>query len=180
MIPLMDEIWVDIGGFEGSYQVSIIGRVRSLTRDCKRMGRNGKVHTVHKLGVVLTPKHRGAYLAVRLSRMGVATKMYTIHRLVAIAFLSNDLDHPQVNHIDEDKHNNHLENLEWCSRSYNQSYSKSIGCYLMTKGDKSFVVKNVRAFCRRHPEFNYCGFNRVKNGKQKTINGWEVAYQSSN
>lgn len=100
------EQWRDIEGFEG-YQVSNYGRIKSLKRG------NGKI---------LKPTHDNqGYLHVILSKNG-CIKNNLIHRLVAQAFLENPNHLPQVNHKDEDKTNNHVENLEWCDSKYNSNY----------------------------------------------------------
>ena len=104
------EIWKDIEGYEGLYQISNFGRVRSLNY-------RGTGQTK-----VLSPGEGGrGYLLVNLCKNG-KTKKYQVHRLVAEAFIPNWFDDPQVNHIDEDKTNNRVENLEWCSAKYNINY----------------------------------------------------------
>lgn len=101
------EIWIDIKGYEGLYQVSNFGNVRSL--NYHRTG-----HTR-----VLSPVENGlGYLKVCLCKNGKG-KTFRIHRLVAEAFLPNWCEGQQVNHIDEDKTNNHVNNLEWCDIKYN-------------------------------------------------------------
>lgn len=110
----MEEEWKDIANFEGLYQVSNLGRVKSLPK----VGSGG-----HN-GVILSPsKDKDGYLLVYLyaSRKRVACK---VHRLVAKAFIPNPYSFPQVNHKDEVKDNNCFTNLEWCSSSYNNSYGK--------------------------------------------------------
>lgn len=104
----MEEIWRDIEGYEGKYQVSNLGRVKSL--DYKRTG-NEKI-LVHKNGI---------YRRIRLTQNGKQKDFY-IHRLVAQAFIPNPNNYIEINHIDEDKQNNKADNLEWCSRRYNLSY----------------------------------------------------------
>jgi hypothetical protein len=81
----------------------------------------------------------------------------------------------QVNHIDEDKYNNAVTNLEWCTRSYNQSYSASKWKYTLRKGSEVIEVINVTDFCKGS-DFYPSAFWRVRKGKQKTIKGWEVTY----
>ena len=107
----MEEIWKDIPGYEGLYKVSNLGNVKSLN------WRN----TGEEKNLWLKPHNKG-YLQVELANGGVK-KCFVVHRLVAIAFLPNPNCFPQVNHKDENKANNCVENLEWCSRSYNARYS---------------------------------------------------------
>ena len=96
----------DIPGYEGVYEVSNLGRVR----------RNGRI---------LKPTNdRGGYLFVNLCKNGTR-KTVKIHRLVAYAFLPNPQNLPQINHIDEDKTNNAVDNLEWCDSKYNVNYSQA-------------------------------------------------------
>ena len=111
----MEEIWkpVNEDGFEGVYEVSNLGRVRSLDHKTKRGMVKGKYL---KPGVDWQGYHH-----VVLYNNGVRKVRY-IHRLVAIAFIENVYNHPQVNHKDENKANNQVSNLEWCSDSYNLSY----------------------------------------------------------
>lgn len=110
----MEEIWKDIKGFEGLYQVSNLGRVRSLGFD-----------KYHK-GIVLKPAFDGKknYLFVVLRNKGVK-KLINVHRLVAIAFIPNPNNLPCVNHKDENKTNNKADNLEWCTVKYNSNYGNS-------------------------------------------------------
>jgi len=115
---IMEEIWKDIEGYEGLYQVSNMGRVRSLDR---------KVATAYSAirtfkGKILAPwTDRYGYLHVNLwSERKMKSK--TVHRLVAGAFISNPDNMPEVNHKDEDKQNNRADNLEWCDTRYNINY----------------------------------------------------------
>jgi hypothetical protein len=112
------EIWRDIEGYEGLYQVSNMGRVKSLERNVVK-GKGGLYKIEEK--ILKSGKHSGGYLYVCLYNEG-KIKYYTIHRLVANAFIPNPNNFPQVNHKDEDKTNNRVENLEWCDRKYNCNY----------------------------------------------------------
>lgn len=108
------EKWRDIEGFDGLYQVSNMGRVRSLDRTDK----NGQF----RKGRVLADKHNNrGYHMIALCRDGNA-KYRLIHRLVAIAFLNNPDNLPEVNHKDENKANNSVSNLEWFTSEYNLNY----------------------------------------------------------
>ena len=108
----MIEEWRPVVGYEGLYEVSNTGQVRSLDRFYYRL---------HK-GKVLSPtKDRYGYLTVTLNCNG-KSKTIKIHRLVAQAFLPNPDNLPQVNHKDEVKTNNSVDNLEWCTAKYNVNF----------------------------------------------------------
>lgn len=108
---------MDIKDFEG-YQVSNYGRVKSLERYVYN-SRYGKQHIKEKILKVF--KDKGGYLKCALCKSGKC-KMYFIHRLVAEAFISNPDNLPCVNHKDENKENNYVDNLEWCTIEYNNKY----------------------------------------------------------
>lgn len=132
----MREEWAPIIGYEGTYEVSNMGRVRSLRRLNNYRNRAGKNDQRVIGGRIMRPqKQKTGYLFVALSKDGKA-KAFRIHRLVAAAFVDNPHGLPEVNHIDEDKTNNCADNLEWCDHSYNNSYgSKS------PRGEKNPMAK---------------------------------------
>lgn len=105
------EEWKDVVGYEGLYEVSNLGNVRSLNWRNKGITKN-----------LVLNKHNRGYMQVSIGKRG-ETKTYVVHRLVALAFLDNPNGFTQVNHKDEDKTNNNVENLEWCTASYNVRYS---------------------------------------------------------
>ena len=108
----MIEVFKDVPGYEGLYQVSNLGNVKSLIT-----------------GKILSPGiDKGGYLKVSLYKSGEYKKLL-VHRLVAIAFIPNPSNYPEVNHKDENKQNNCVDNLEWCTSQYNREYSfaKQVG-----------------------------------------------------
>lgn len=109
----MKEIWKDIKGYEGLYQISNLGRVKSLARKYK--SRVCK-ETIKKFSIDVK-----GYCKVNLCKNGKITYP-RIHRLVAEHFILNPKKLPQVNHIDENKQNNRVDNLEWCDNKYNVNY----------------------------------------------------------
>lgn len=101
----MNEIWKDIEGYEGLYQISNLGKIKSLTKNC-----------------ILKPSNCRKYKGVNLYKNGI-TKTKSIHRLVAIAFIPNPNNYPCVNHIDCNKENNNADNLEWCTYKQNNNHN---------------------------------------------------------
>lgn len=116
------EEWKDIEGYEGLYQISNYGQVKSLTKE-RYMPNGGKRVYTERLVAINVVK--SGYLNVQLWKDGkVKNKM--VHILVAMAFIPNPNNYPQVNHKDEDKTNPIYSNLEWCTRSYNATYGTAI------------------------------------------------------
>lgn len=112
-----EEIWKSIIGYEGLYEVSNVGRVRSIDRIVFQQGRNQKYR-----GKIMSPYlNNTGYFCVRLSKNN-KKRTFTIHRLVATAFIPNPNNYPCVNHKDETPKNNNVENLEWCTNEYNVNY----------------------------------------------------------
>lgn len=166
-----NEKWADIKGYEGSYQISNMGRVKSLKR--KINSNNGGKYVKNES--ILTPiiSSKG-YYRVSLSKDS-KTKIFSIHRLVAESFIQNTNNLPQVNHKDENKLNNNVDNLEWCDNKYNLRYSCS---KKVIRSDKygnekiydcmSDVVKD--GFSLGHVS-NCC------NGRRKTHKGFEWRFE---
>lgn len=110
----MEEVWRPIYGYEDKYYISNFGRIKSFAQDSE----NGKIKTGN-----LTFK---GYLSITLYYKSGNHKTYPVHRLVAIAFIDNPDNLPQVNHKDENKTNNCVDNLEWCTNEYNAHYGTKI------------------------------------------------------
>lgn len=168
------EIWKDIEGYEGLYQVSNEGRVKSL--------RNNKI---------LKPSNLEKYPIVIFSVDGKRFGK-KVHRLVAEAFIPNPQNLPQVNHKDENKTNNNVQNLEWCDQNYNNHFG--------TKYERQAAAQTNRADCSK-PLYQYDlngvlintypsvheaarqlgikkqGILSVCSGKRKTYKGYRWSYE---
>lgn len=119
----MQEIWKDIEDYEGLYQVSNLGRVKSCDRQVFA-GVNSN-HKYQHLKSKILKTGGGKYKQVILSKDG-RIKAFTVHRLVAQTFISNPNNLPCVNHKDENSKNNCVENLEWCTYKYNNEYNNRV------------------------------------------------------
>lgn len=184
-----EEIWKDVVGYEGLYQVSNLGRVRSLGFD-----------KWHK-GKILNCRFdsRGRYLYVSLHKNGNSIRI-SVHRLVAITFIPNPKKLPCVNHKDENMSNNKVENLEWCDYSYNATYgnarykniiqrtknnSKNRELPVLMKDDNGNILKRFRS-CFEASRFigvsrvtiRRCCINR-KEGKNHHAGGYCFEYDSN-
>jgi hypothetical protein len=128
------EQWKDIKNYEGLYQISNKGRVKRLAGKC--LAKAGKYRNLSENILICFPnKTRYNYLYVNLNNNGI--KQFRIHRLVALHFIPNPNDLPEVNHIDGDKNNNTVENLEWCTNLENIRHSYKIGTHKIRTGEKA-------------------------------------------
>ena len=123
---MMEEIWKDIEGYEGIYQVSNLGRIKRLAYDVTIKMSNGREYVRHQKEMIIKtyPDSGNRYMIADLHK-GKPKEHRLIHRLVAKAFVPNPDNLPEVNHKDENKRNNRADNLEWCNREYNAQYGKS-------------------------------------------------------
>ena len=112
----VEEIWKDIENYNGLYQVSNHGRVKSLERKVPNQNR------IYSERILKPEKPKCGYLYCALCKDGFARHI-RVHRLVAFAFIPNPYNKPQVNHKDGNKQNNSADNLEWCTNSENVSHS---------------------------------------------------------
>lgn len=117
------EVWVNMLGYEGLYSISTFGNIKN------------------KKGLVLTSKaNKKGYFDINLSKCGIK-RTHKIHREVAINFISNPFNLPEVNHIDGNKANNFKSNLEWTTSSGNQKHAFKIGLQVSQKGSKHGIAK---------------------------------------
>ena len=151
------EIWKDIEGYEGLYQVSSHGRIKSIDRivNC-----NNKYYS--KLnGRILILRFwsdtSSLYLKVSISKNAIV-KLCTVHRLVAKAFIPNPENKREVNHKDGVKENNHVDNLEWCTASENVAHARNMGLMKKMEGNiygaklNGFQVRVIRKINDLSPE----------------------------
>lgn len=162
----MIEIWKGIEGYEGLYQVSNLGNVKSL----------GNGNSNNSKERILKPKKTSGYLYVGLSKEG-KRKNHLIHRLVAQTFISNPNNYQQVNHRDEDKTNNQVTNLEFCDAKYNCNYgtrnqklSKPVMCIETGKIYPS--TKEIE----RQLGFSFSTISSACNGRYKQAYGFHWKY----
>lgn len=123
----MKEIYIDIHNYEGHYQISNYGNVKSL-----------------KSNRLLTPqKTEKGYLSIKLQREN-EQKTFRVHRLVAQMFISNIEDKPQINHKDGNKENNEVSNLEWCDNNYNAKHRKEVLKYKHSEETKKKISNGIK------------------------------------
>lgn len=152
----MKEIWKNIDGYDGKYQVSNKGRIKSF---------HGKTK-------IRKPAISGRYYMVTLSNNGVV-KVFNIHRLVAITFLPNPNNYPVVNHKDHNPLNNDVRNLEWCTQQYNSEHGNAKH-YRFIKNGEVVNVYNLTQFCKKN-NLNIGGLWAVAVGRKKQYLGFESA-----
>jgi hypothetical protein len=173
---MKQEVWKDIKGYEGIYQVSNLGRVKGLRK------RNNAYNVYYKKEFImkLQKNHKG-YLKVQLNNDLIKRKMFFVHRLVAEAFIPNPNNLPQINHKDENKENNVVDNLEWCDNSYNQKYGST--CDYRRKKvvqlDKNANVlkiwRSITEACE-HYGIPISNISAVCHHKRKTIKGYKWVF----
>ena len=162
----MKEIWRDIEGYKGKYQVSNTGKVKSL----ERMKWNGKGYQKIPEKILEGVDDGHGYLHVNLCKDGKETSC-KVHRLIAQAFLPNPNNLPEVNHKDEDKTNNKVENLEWCTSQYNVEYSKAKAVIVINKVSGLIVEFSSAHEAERQTGISNGSISNCCNGKRKSAGG---------
>ena len=138
------EIWKIINGYE-NYMISSFGRVKSLDRYVR--GKNNSIY-IKKGKLLKLYTDKDGYQTVMLYHNN-KKKLLKVHRLVAEAFLDNPNNLSQVNHKDENKLNNSVENLEWCDAKYNVNYGTAIERRSKTRTNGIFSKKSLSIYIRR-------------------------------
>ena len=182
----MEEIWKDVKDYEGCYQISNYGRVKSIERVDFVNNRWGTITQRLIKGRVLKPiLNQDGYFIYSLHKDGKSKNVFA-HRLVAEAFIPNTNNYPVINHKSEIKTENFVENLEWCTRQYNTNY----GTARMRQVDK--IKRNIIGFDGIHKLGVYfqssadaerffvgkrtSNINAVLRGKGKTAYGYRWEY----
>lgn len=172
----MKEIWKDINGYEGLYQVSNMGRVKRLNT-CDSIGRMLDER-------VLKKSNNNGYEMVRLCK-NAKQYGYNIHRLVAQAFIPNPENKPQVNHIDENKTNNTILNLEWVTAKENQNHGSSIERSAKNRCKSVIAIDIANGEYNEYMSCKECSIklglsagniNNVLKGRQKQTGGYIFKY----
>ena len=174
---MIKEIWKPIEGYNGLYQVSNMGRVKSLERNVVK-GKGGLYKIEEK--ILKGSKDKDGYLCVNLSKDG-KVKTHKIHRLVAQAFLPNPNNLPQVNHRNENKTDNRVENLEYCDSKYNNNFGtrteKTQKPILQFTKNGDFIKKwNSATQIQRELGFYNSHISNCCKGKYKSAYGYEWGY----
>jgi len=137
----MVEIWKDVVGYEGLYQVSNLGRVKSLDKTVKSAIKNNNERFIP--GIIMSfTQDKDGYFRIGLTK-NKKKKIIPVHRIICSAFIENPENKPQVNHIDGIKNNNILSNLEWATLSENRvhSYATGLQTGINRRGEKSNFAK---------------------------------------
>lgn len=163
---MINENWKPVKGYEGLYEVSDLGNVRSLNYK-----KTGDVRLMHPA------KNKDGYLHLGLRKDG-EYRQYGVHRIVAEAFIPNPDNLPQVNHKDENPLNNNVSNLEWCTCMYNNNYGKHSKYVVQyTKDGVLLKVHKGISVASRETNVDFRNISDCCRGKQKSAGGYIWRYQ---
>lgn len=172
----MEEVWKDIKGYEGLYQVSNTGRVKRIGKYKNQFNAEWESNRCLKMG-----KDKDGYNLVHLSKNGTV-KCKKVHRLVAEAFIKNPKNYEMINHKNEIKDDNRVENLEWCDVTYNNNYKsartrKYKKVEMLSLDGK--ILKEYESILKASIENNLDKSHIVKccKGKIKTTGGYKWRYK---
>lgn len=182
----MKEVWKDIKGYEGLYQVSNLGRIRNFDKYIHTKLINNEI-VLKKRKIMKQSITWDGYLRVTLTK-NKKHKSIKVHRLVAEAFIPNYNEYPQVNHKDENKLNNCVNNLEWCSNEYNYNYgtrkqraSQSKKKMIRQYDKNNNLIKEWKGIVDIEKELGYLrsGIIGCCKGRYKTSHGFVWKYREA-
>lgn len=181
----MNEEWKDIKGYEGLYQVSNLGRVRSFDKEVIQKHYSGcNSKHIYKGRILKLRKQKNGYLIAYLTINKVQRK-YFVHRLVAASFLHKEIDKNYVNHLDGNPTNNNVNNLVWCTQSENIKYAYDNGTKIPPHQRKieqydlnGFYIKtwNSQSEIERELKIKQANISKVCLGKRNHTGGYVWKY----
>ena len=180
---ILIEKWHDIRGYEGLYQISNLGRVKSVERTVPSGLKNSGYRTVRER-IKRQRVAENGYCYVLLWKNG-KSKLHLIHRLVAEAFVPNPDNLPQVNHKDENKLKNIYTNLEWCTAKYNinygtgtkkRSYQRSKKLYQLSKDGEVIKIWSSTHEVHKQTGYSQGNISSCCIGNRKTAYGYIWKY----
>ena len=180
------EIWKDIKGYEGIYQISSWGRVRSLDHVFYQKHYSG-IMAKHEIKGKIMKLHKrlNGYMCIGLTNKEGKNKTYSIHRLVGIHFLEKPEGKDCINHLDSNPSNNHVSNLEWCTQSENIFYAyrygnmipphqRKVGQYDLNGNLIKVWISQTEA--ARQLGIHQSNIYKVCSGKRETAGGFKWQY----
>ena len=152
----MKEIWRDIKGYENLYQISNLGRIKTKQKKVNNRFKD----IIREEKIIKLSLNRNGYYIVHLWKDGKSINK-TVHRLVANAFIPNENKLPLINHKDENKKNNCVDNLEWCTYKYNSNYgerNKKLSKIMKTKNCKKIIAYDYKTneIYNEYPSISEC------------------------
>ena len=175
--------WKDVKGYEGIYKVSDTGKIRSVERYVVGENGSGIYQKLIKGRILRRGINRTGYYKLQFSVKGVS-KTVLAHRLVAMAFIPNPENKPEVNHIDGDKFNNNITNLEWVTRAEQMQHAYRTGLInanhlkkpvRISKGVEFYEFDSVGETAK-YLKCSACSVGIVANGHSPSIFGWKAEY----
>lgn len=170
------EIWKDVKDYEGLYQVSNKGQIKRT----KHTRSNGRGYYTVNERILSTHLNNKGYKIITLCKNN-KVKTHILHRLIAEAFIPNPDNLPQINHKDENKTNNDIKNLEWCTHKYNNNYGTKNNRTALKRGkpvicEETGVIYTSLHDAERKTGVDYRNIHACCSGRYKTSGGYHWKY----